>query len=84
MSPVVSPVAFPVQLTERQMKIVRMIQNDERVSSTEMSLVLSVSIKTIKRDLKEMQNMGIITHEGNTSAGRWIVLLNNGNDSSSK
>lgn len=83
-SPVVSPVAFSVQLTERQIKIIKMIQNDERVSSTEMSLVLSVSIKTIKRDLKEMQNMGIITHEGNTSAGRWIVLLNNGNESSSK
>lgn len=77
----VSPVMSPVQLTERQMKIVKMIQNKDRVSAAEMSLVLSVSLKTVKRDLKEMQNMGIITHEGNTSAGRWLVIMNNDNKS---
>lgn len=80
-SPVVSPVAFSVQLTERQMAIVKMIQNKDRVSAAEMSLVLSVSLKTVKRDLKEMQNKGIITHEGNTSAGRWVILQNNDNES---
>lgn len=69
-----SPVVSPVQLTERQLEILKLIQDNEQISAAEMSPVLSVAIRTIRRDLSEMQAMGIIAHEGNTSAGRWVVL----------
>ena len=64
-----------VQLTERQKKICEMIKKDSRVSVKEMSLVLSLVERTIKRDLADMQKKGVLIREGNTSAGHWIVLL---------
>ena len=39
-----------------------------------MSLVLSVDSRTIQRDLAALQKMGVIVHEGNTSAGRWVPI----------
>lgn len=70
-----SPAVSPVQLTERQLEIFNLIQDNEQISASEMSSVLSVAVRTIRRDLSEMQEMGIITREGNTSAGRWVVHL---------
>ena len=63
-----------MQLTERQREIIRMINENERISAAEMSRVLSVVVRTIRRDLNEMQEKGIIKREGNTSAGKWIIL----------
>lgn len=62
------------QLTERQKEIVRLIRNNDHISATDMSVVLSVVKRTIERELAKLQEMGVITHEGNTSAGRWVVL----------
>lgn len=70
-----SPVVSPVQLTGRQLEILKLIQSNEQISAAEMSPVLSVAIRTIRRDLSEMQEKGVIAREGNTSAGRWVVLL---------
>ena len=64
-----------VQLTERQKRICDMIKNNSRISVKEMSLVLSLVERTIKRDLADMQKTGVLIREGNTSAGHWIVLL---------
>lgn len=64
----------PVQLTERQKEIIKLINENEQISAAEMSRVLSVVVRTIRRDLTEMQEQGIIARIGNTSAGKWIVL----------
>ena len=64
----------PIQLTERQREIIRMTNKNERISAAEMSRVLSVVVRTIRRDLNEMQEKGIIKRDGNTSAGKWIIL----------
>lgn len=63
-----------VQLTERQKKICEMIKRNSRISVKEMSLVLSLVERTIKRDLAAMQKKGVLIREGNTSAGHWIVV----------
>lgn len=65
----------PVQLTERQKEIVRLIRNNDQISVADMSVVMSVVKRTLERELAKMQTMGIIAHEGNTSAGRWVVLI---------
>ncbi|MGN0282867.1 MAG: ATP-binding protein [Prevotella sp.] len=64
----------PVQLTKRQREIIKLLNDNERISAVEMSRVLSVVVRTIRRYLNEMQKQGIITRTGNTSAGKWIVL----------
>jgi len=40
-----------------------------------MSVVLSVVKRTVERDLADMQKKGVLVREGNTSAGRWIILI---------
>ena len=54
--------------------IIKLINENEQISAAEMSRVLSVVVRTIRRDLTEMQEQGIIARIGNTSAGKWIVL----------
>ena len=68
----------PVQLTKRQRDIINLINENEQISATEMSRVLSVVVRTIRRDLAVMQEQGIIAHTGNTSAGKGIVLRTTG------
>lgn len=63
----------PVQLTDRQKEISKMMLNYPRISVKEMSLVLSLAEMTIKPDVAAMQKMGVLVREGNTSAGHWVV-----------
>lgn len=63
-----------VQLTDRQKRIVNLIKDNPFISAQEMSVVLSVANRTVQRDLSAMQKKGILMHEGNTSAGHWVVL----------
>ena len=69
------PSLSPVQLTERQKKICDLIRKNPRISASEMSPVLSVVVKTVKRDLVAMQKKGVLIREGNTSAGHWVLLI---------
>ena len=64
-----------VQLSERQKKICKLIKSDAYISGKRMSVVLSVAPRTIWRDLAVMQKMGVLLREGNTSAGRWVLLV---------
>ena len=64
----------PVQLTERQKKICDLIDDDAFISGKKMSLVLSVDLRTIRRDIAAMQKKGVLLREGNTSAGHWLLI----------
>ena len=66
----------PVQLNDKQRVICDLIRNNPRISIREMSLVMSLVERTIKRHLATMQKKGILIREGNTSAGRWVLLVN--------
>ena len=63
-----------VKLTDRQKDICKLLLVNPKVSAKAMSEVLSVVQRTIERELSSMQKNGFIRHEGNTSAGRWIIL----------
>jgi len=63
------------QLSERQKKICELIKGDAYISGERMSVVLSVAPRTIWRDLAAMQKRGVLLREGNTSAGRWVLLI---------
>ena len=64
-----------VQLSDRQKKIYELILKDSFISTQQMSVVLSVVKRTVERDLADMQKKGVLVREGNTSAGRWIILI---------
>ena len=62
------------KLTERQEGILNLIKENAHVSANEMSEILSVTQRTIERDLAAMQKQRIIIREGNIKSGRWVVI----------
>ena len=63
-----------VKLTERQTIMVSVIKSNPMVKAKQMSETLSVTVRTIERDLALMQKAGIIRHEGKDNAGVWVIL----------
>ena len=62
------------QLSERQLNIISMIKVNPFVTGKEMSETMSVTQRTIERDLSVLQKAGIIRHEGRANAGVWVIL----------
>ena len=63
-----------IKLSDRQQIIVSIIRPNPTVSAKQMSETLSVTSRTIERDLAVMQKAGIIRHEGKDNAGVWVIL----------
>ena len=63
-----------VKLTERQTIMVSVIKSNPMVTAKQMSETLSVTVRTIERDLALMQKAGIIRHEGSDKTGFWVIL----------
>ena len=61
------------KLTERQQKILNLIKESPTITGKQMSETLSVSQRTIERDLSALQKMGILKHEGKDNDGIWII-----------
>ena len=63
------------KLTERQQKIIFLVKESPTISGRQMSEILSVSQRTIERDLSTMQKNGILKHEGKDNDGCWQILI---------
>ena len=61
------------ELTERQKLIIELIKNNALVTIPEMSQKTGVVIRTIKRDIEDLQSKGVLTREGGRKDGRWII-----------
>ena len=64
------------KLTERQQKILDLIKESPTITGKKMSETLSVSQRTIERDLSALQKKGVLKHEGKDNDGVWIVAFN--------
>lgn len=62
------------KLTERQQIILKLLKESPTITGKKMSEMLSVSQRTIERDISAMQKIGILKHEGKDNDGVWIVL----------
>lgn len=61
------------KLPERQQKILLIIHGAPTISGRQMSEMLSVSQRTIERDLSALTKKGIIKHKGKDNDGEWIL-----------
>lgn len=61
------------KLTERQQKILNLIKESPTITGKQMSETLSVSQRTIERDLSALQKKGILKHEGKDNDGAWMM-----------
>ena len=62
------------KLTERQQKILNLIKESPTISAKQMSETLSVTTRTIERDLSLMKKVGVLKREGKDNDGVWIII----------
>ena len=62
------------KLTERQRRILDLIKASPTISGRRMSEILSVSQRTIERDLSDLQKKEILRREGKDNDGVWVVV----------
>ena len=62
------------KLSDRQRIIISVIKANPFVTAKQMAETLSVTLRTIERDLSVMQKANIIRHEGSNKTGVWVVL----------
>lgn len=63
------------KLTERQQKILNLIKKSPTISAKQMSETLSVTTRTIERDLSLMKKAGVLKREGKDNDGVWIINI---------
>jgi ATP-dependent DNA helicase RecG len=61
------------KLTERQQKILNLIKEFPTITGKQMSETLSVSQRTIERDLSALKELGILKRKGKDNDGMWII-----------
>lgn len=62
-----------LKLNDRQRSIIDIIRKNANITVVEMSQMLLVTKRTVLRDVKMLQDMGIIIREGNNKSGYWTV-----------
>jgi ATP-dependent DNA helicase RecG len=62
------------ELSDRQRSILNSINESPTITGRQMSEIMSVSQRTIERDLSYLQNQGILKHEGKVNDGAWVIL----------
>ena len=61
------------KLAERQQKILKLINESPTITGKQMSEILSVSQRTIERDISLLKKMRILKHEGKDNNGVWVI-----------
>ena len=62
------------KLTVRQKKIISLIKESPTITAKQMSETLTVSQRTIERDLSVLKGMEILKREGKDNDGVWVIL----------
>ena len=62
-----------IKLTERQQNFIALVKSTPTLSAKQMSETLSVSSRTIERDLAALKSLHILSREGKDNDGIWIV-----------
>ena len=67
------------KITERQHKILNLIKESPTITGKQMSETLSVSQRTIERDLSALQKIGALKREGKDNDGTWVIYATSKN-----
>jgi ATP-dependent DNA helicase RecG len=60
-------------VTDRASKILTLIKENNFISTVQMATILSVSKRTILRDIEKLKKENKIKREGNEKTGHWIL-----------
>ncbi|MDA3779207.1 MAG: HTH domain-containing protein [Bacteroidales bacterium] len=73
------PVNVTENVTENRNKIIlKLIRQNNNITTTELSKILNVARRTIARDIDNLKNNGKVKRVGSDKGGYWeIIELNN-------
>lgn len=63
------------ELSERQRVILDIIASDVRITIENLSGKMSVNERTIRRDLSDLQEKGLLKRVGGRKDGHWVVTI---------
>ena len=64
-------------VTEKRVAaLLKMIQNDSKISTTELANLLEVTRRTIARDIDNLKLKGILRRIGSAKGGHWEITIN--------
>ena len=69
-----STIDSTIRLSETQVAIIALIKNNKYITATEISDKLNKELSTIKKSIKVLKNVGIITRVGTNRTGYWKIL----------
>lgn len=61
-------------MSEKQTRILRLIQNNNKISANKLAIELKVTSRTIERELKFLKDSGRIVRIGGARGGHWELL----------
>ena len=61
-------------LNETQEQIISFIQENNRITASEMAGKLSLSVRAVEKSLRELKKMGIVIRYGSTKTGHWEII----------
>lgn len=61
------------KLSDRQLIILNLIRMKNNITLAGISEELGVSIKTVRRELKELREKGIVERQGGRTYGTWVI-----------
>lgn len=62
------------KIAERYIAIKELIKKNPFITAVQLSEELSVSDRTIERDLAKLQEEGSLKRDGDRNGGRWIII----------
>jgi len=63
-------------LTERQCEILKLLSNDSSLTAGRMAQALSVTPRTVERNISVLRKYGVLRREGSDKSGHWVVQVN--------
>lgn len=61
------------QITDIQRKILSAITDKPTITMDELGTMLSLGRSSIYKNIKQLKEQGILTHEGRKKDGRWVI-----------
>ena len=70
---VTNDVTNDVNLSANQIKILKLMFENGNITLAQLSLTLSLTKRTIQRNVNLLQELKLVSREGNNKSGKWVL-----------
>lgn len=63
-----------IMLNKTQISIVKLIKKDGTITQNDLALSLDISVRSIRKSMKLLQDEGFLLREGTRKIGKWVII----------